>query len=57
MAVIIFNKRTGKYLRKHSGSYRACVLNWKWKKGNEEVVKKKFGDRPPWSKDEREREK
>ena len=55
MAVIIFNKRTGKYLRKHSGSYRACVLNWKWKKNNSKLVEEKFGKNPPWTQNERER--
>lgn len=31
MAVIVYNKRTGKYLKRHSGSYNAFVRNAQYK--------------------------
>jgi len=52
MPVVIFNKRTGKYLKKHSGSYRDLM----WKAGfygklyNE--IREKLGPAPHRNKDE-----
>lgn len=49
MSVIVFNKRTGKYLRRHSGSYRDKWDMLRYKKNISEEIKKRFGGAPEWS--------
>ena len=43
MSVIIFSKRTNKYLRRHSGSFRYAKGMLKYKKDIEEEIVKIFG--------------
>jgi hypothetical protein len=50
MPVIVFNKRTGKYLQRHSGSYRRKWHMMRYKKGVIEEITKKFGPCPLWRK-------
>lgn len=47
MPVIIFSKRTGKYLRRHSGSFRNLIDKIRYKAGRE-TIESKFGERPSW---------
>ena len=44
MSFIVYNKNTGKYLKKHSGSYRALKRNECYK----DYIKKEFGPEPSW---------
>jgi len=46
MSVIIFSKRTNKYLRRHSGSFRYAKGMLKYKKDIEEEIVKIFGPSP-----------
>lgn len=51
MPVIVFNKRTGKYLKRHSGSYRH---KWSMLRYSGEIRKKveeKLGPTPSWRED------
>ena len=48
MSVIVFNKRTGKYLRRHSGSYRNKWSMLEYKSGVEKEIKRRLGSRPSW---------
>ncbi len=49
MSFIVYNKRTGKYLQKHSGSYRAFRRMWAYKDKNAQILKDKFGPAPKWT--------
>lgn len=54
MPVIVFNKRTGKYLRRHSGSFRYTWRMLQYKKGYKEEIIKRFGNCPSWKRDDEE---
>lgn len=49
MSFIVYNKRTGKYLQKHSGSYRAFRRMWPYNGKNAQILKDKFGPAPKWT--------
>jgi hypothetical protein len=51
MPVIVFNKRTNKYLRRHSGSYRHKWHMLRYNKEIVEEVQEKFGPVPLWRED------
>jgi len=46
MPVIVFNKRTGKYLQRHSGSFNKKVRDMRWKLGKK--ICEIFGPAPSW---------
>jgi len=46
MPVIVFSKRTGKYLQRHSGSFNRKVSDMRWKLGKK--IGEKFGPAPAW---------
>lgn len=48
MPVIVFNKRTGKYLRRHSGSFNNKRGMMRYKSGVKELLTKKLGPCPRW---------
>jgi len=54
MSVIIYNKRTGKYLRRHSGSYNRFVRFLMFNKEIQNEVEKLFGECPNWTADDPE---
>lgn len=51
MPVIVFNKRTGKYLKRHSGSYRHKWNTLRYRGNVQERINKKFGKSPLWRED------
>jgi|WetSurSiteA1Bulk_404760.scaffolds.fasta_scaffold00299_10 hypothetical protein len=51
MPVLVFNKRTNRYLRRHSGSYHRLVNFMDYKRGMYEEILKRFGECPSWSTD------
>ncbi len=51
MSVIVFNKHTGKYLRRHSGSFRNAVQTSQYKSKTREMIREKFGTCPSWHTD------
>jgi len=46
MPVIVFNKRTGKYLRKHSGSFNHYCRVVGWRSEVRQEIQKQFGECP-----------
>lgn len=46
MPVVIFNKRTGRYLRRHSGSYYTFRRRIIYKREVRERIQKEIGNRP-----------
>lgn len=51
MPVIVFNKRTGKYLRRHSGSYRHKWSMLQYRDGVRKEIKERFGSAISWRED------
>lgn len=51
MPVLVFNKRTSRYLRRHSGSYHHFISMMRWKKEWPAILKEKFGECPSWQTD------
>ena len=51
MPVIVFNKRTDKYLKRHSGSYRHKWRRMHYSGNTQEEINKKFGHSPLWRED------
>ena len=54
MPVIVFNKRTGKYLKRHSGSFSHVVSMVKYKSKYKEMINKIFGTAPRWGRNNSE---
>jgi len=52
MPVIVFNKRTNKYLQRHSGSYRRRCSRLQYKNEVRKEIKEKFGSAISWREDE-----
>ena len=51
MSVIVFNKRTGKYLRKHSGSYRNKWIMLRYRDEIGKKIEEEIGPGPSWHED------
>lgn len=46
MSVIVFSKRTGKYLQRHSGSFNRAVNMAPYRSKSRDLIRKKFGSCP-----------
>jgi len=48
MSVIVFSKRTGKYLKRHSGSFNRLVSMLSFKSGISDKIREELGQCPGW---------